>query len=112
MNIAGAFAEVGGNFPLDLFAVHRVPLVIHFFHHPDVTGNGDLFPSRRGLYNGAQFLRVPADSVFLVFLKDGVELVGTGEPFAGNAHDQAAGFRAFYVVDFQQVPQQQLEVLL
>lgn len=65
-----------------------------------MTGNGDLFPSRRGLYNGAQFLRVPADSVLLVFLKDGVELVGTGEPFAGNAHDQAAGFRAFYVVDF------------
>ena len=69
-------------------------------------------PAGGGLYNGAQFLRVPADSVFLVFLKDGVELVGTGEPFAGNAHDQAAGFRAFYVVDFQQVPQQQLEVLL
>lgn len=73
---------------------------------------GDLFAHRRRLNDRSQLLGVPTHGVFHIFLEHGVELIGTGEPFAGNAHDETAGLSALDVVDLQQMPQQELEILL
>ena len=86
--------------------------MIHLFHDPDSSRDGDLIPHGRGLYDGAEFLGIGPHGILHVLLKDGVELVVVHNPLPRKPHDQTAVFRPADVVDLQQMLKQQAVVLL
>ena len=112
MNVARALPEIGGDLALDLLAVDHVPLVVDLLHHPDLSGDGDFLARRRRQTDGAQLVRTAAHGVFLVLLKHRVELVGRGQPLARQPDDQPARLGPLDVLGFEQMSQQQLEVVL
>ena len=112
VNIARHIAEIGRNIAFHERAVNLTPLVVHFLHHPDAAGDGDLIPHRRRLHDGAEFFGTGAHRVLHVFLKHGVEFIVIDDALPGQADNQASVFRAVDVIQLEQVTKQNPVIFL
>ena len=84
MQISRALPKVGRDAAIHLPAVDQMSLVIHIQNQPYMAGNGQLFAHRGRQADGAQFLRVTADGVFLAFLKYAIEFKGVYHVLHGS----------------------------
>ena len=112
VDVSGDIAEISGDIPFDQGAVHFAALVVHLVDDPDPAGDGDLFPCRRGIDDGAQLPGFRPDGIFYVLLKDSVKLVIVHDPLPGKTDDQAAVLSQVDMVDLQKVPQEKAEIIL
>ena len=112
VNVACHIAEIGRNIALYKRAINLPSFVVHFLHHPDAAGDGDLIPHRRRLHDGAEFFGTGAHRVLHVFLKHGVEFIVIDDALPGQADNQASVFRAVDVIQLEQVTKQNPVIFL
>ena len=87
-------------------------LIVHLLHLPDVTSDGNLAHHGRRLDDGAKFLGIAADGIFLILTEDGVELIVVDDTLASQTDKEPTAVGALDVVDLEQVEEQGAEVVL
>ena len=112
VDISCHVSEIGRNVSLYQGAVDLPLFVVHLFHHPDPSGDGNLVSNRRRLDDGTQLFRAGAHGIFDIFLKYCVKFIIVYNPFSRKAYDQASVFRPADVIDFKQMPEQNPVILL
>ena len=103
VDVARNLAKVGRHLALHLCAVHHMALVVDLLDNPHMAGDGNLLARRRRLHNRTEFHRLAAAGVLLVVLERRIELIGTRDALAGEAHDESTLVGALDVVDVDEM---------
>ena len=112
MKIARTLAKIGRDATFDLFAVHKMALVINIQYDPNMTGYGQLFTNGRGQTHGAQLLGFAAYGVFLTLYKYTVEFEGVDHTLSSKSNDQTTLFCLLDMVCLDQVLEKNFVVIL